>query len=144
MENPPVLDTPDAIRDHLDLIVGPEDRARHGVWFVLCDHHSEPMVHAAIDDVPAETTEGECQAVISPFATVLSEAEPDGAMLVAVARPGPARIRENDRRWFRAVHAVCRRIGVGVLGVYLVTPRETVPIYLDDALTADPGHQRSA
>jgi hypothetical protein len=136
MENPPVLTTPHAIRDHLDLIIGPEDRRRRGVWFVFCDHHAEPMVHAAIDDVPAETAESECEAAISPFATVFSEADPGGGMLLAIARPGPAQIGENDRRWFRAVHAICRRVGIGVLGVYLATPRDTVPIHLDDALAA--------
>jgi len=31
------------------------------------------------------------------------------------------------------VHAVCRRLEVVVLAVYLATPRETVQIQLDDA-----------
>jgi len=133
METAPVLLTPDVVRTHLDLVIGPEDRARHGIWFVLCDDRAQPVVHAAIDDVDPGAEAVECEAAVTPFATVLSESGNAGGLLAAVARPGPGRIGETDRRWFRAVHGVCRRLGVRVLAVYLVTPRETLPIHLDDA-----------
>jgi hypothetical protein len=133
METAPVLLTPDVVREHLDLVIGPEDRARHEVWFVLCDDRAQPVVHAAIEDVDADAEASACETAATPFATVLSEAGEGGGLLVAVTRPGAGRIGETDRRWFRAVHSVCRRLGVRVLAVYLVTPRETFPIHLDDA-----------
>jgi len=132
METDPVLLTPAVVRDHLELVIGPEDRARHGVWFVLCDDRAQPIVHAAVDDAEPDPEASQCEAIVTPFATALSEGG-DGGMLVALTRPGVARIAEADRRWFHAVHAVCRRLEVTVLAVYLVTPREMVQIQLDDA-----------
>jgi hypothetical protein len=100
---------------------------------VLCDDRAQPVVHAAVDDVDPDAEAAECEAAVTPFATVLSELGDTGGLLAAVARPGPGRIGEADRRRLRAVHGVCRRLGVRVLAVYLVTPRETLPIHLDDA-----------
>jgi hypothetical protein len=131
METTPVLVDPEVIRDHLELIIGPDERARHGVWFALCDDEARPIVHAAVDDAEPDPSPPECEAIVTPFATVLAEGG-SGTLLVAVTRPGTGTIGDVDRCWFRAVHAVCRRLGVVVLGVYLVTPRDLVAIQLDD------------
>jgi hypothetical protein len=134
METSPVLTDPEAVRDHLDLVIDPKERSRHGIWFVLCDDEARPVVHVAVGDMdsdPPDSVSG-CEAIVTPFATALSQRD-DGSMLVAVTRPGNGSVTDAERRWFHAVHAVCRTFGVTVLAVYLVTPRDMVQIHLDDA-----------
>ena len=133
MESELTLDGTAAIRSHLDLLIEPKERTRHGVWFALCDEQARPIVHAAVDDADPDPPESTCEEVVTPFAMVLGE-RGEGRLLVAVTRPGNSTIGAVERRWFHAVHAVCRRYGVPVLAVYLVTPRDIVPIQLDDAI----------
>jgi hypothetical protein len=134
MGETPVLDTPEAIREHLEIALDPEDRSSNGVRFVLCDADNRVMVHCPVDDVPAELDADACAKFVSVFASALAEGDEAGGILVALTRPGSAAVSENDRRWFRATHEVCTANGVRVLGVHLLTPREHREIHPDDAI----------
>lgn len=127
------LDSYSAVDEHLDFLVSPEERRSHGVFFVLCDEAGHPVTHAAVDDVPTDPPVEDCARTVEPFATALGEVDPSGQILVASTRPGPPTIGDVDRRWFQATHATCDRLGVGVLGVYVVTPHATVQVHYDDA-----------
>jgi hypothetical protein len=134
MGETPVLDTPKAIREHLEIALDPEDRRRRGVRFVLCDADNRVMVHCPVDDVPEELAAAECAQFVSVFASALAEGDEAGGILVALTRPGSSTVVDVDRRWFRAVHEVCSANGVRVLGVHLLTPREHREIHPDDAI----------
>jgi hypothetical protein len=134
MSEPAVLDTAEAIAAHLADAVEEWERGRRGVRFVLCDRANEVQVHCPVDDLPADTDPAECAHAVSVFATALADSEPDGALLVALTRPGSGTITDPDRRWFHAAHEVCAKLGVRLLGVYLLTPSGQREIVLDDAL----------
>lgn len=133
MEDTRLIDCP-AVREHLELVVSPRERRTHNAFFVLCDDAGRPLVHTCVDGVAADPTDEDCTLTVEPFATALARGEPDGRLLAVLTRPGSAPINDVDRRWFHAVHATCRRLGVSVLGVYVVTAYDVVEVHLDDAL----------
>ncbi|HYN95380.1 MAG TPA: hypothetical protein VES42_16150 [Pilimelia sp.] len=134
MSEPAVLDSPEAIEAHLAEAIEDWERSRRSVRFVLCDSHNEVRVHCPVDDLPARTEPADCVHAVSVFATALADSERDGALLVALTRPGPGFIDDPDRVWFHAAHEVCARTGIRLLGVHLLTPTHQREIVLDDAL----------
>ncbi len=134
MTETPVLDTPQAIREHLEIALDPADRHQRGVRFVLCDAENRVMVHCPVDGVPDNLDQEQCAHFVSVFASALAEGDEAGALLVALTRPGTATVTDTDRRWFRATHEVCADNGVRVLGVHLLTPGAHREIHPDDAI----------
>lgn len=134
MTETPVLDSPEAIREHLEIALDPRDRSQRGVRFVLCDSDNRVMVHCPVEDVPDNLDPDDCAIFVSVFASALAEGDEAGGILVALTRPGAATVTDCDRQWFRATHEVCAHTGVRVLGVHLLTPREHREIYPDDAM----------
>jgi len=134
MSEPAVLDSAEAISAHLSDAIEEWERGRRGVRFVLCDARNEVRVHCPVDDLPARTDPGDCAHAVSVFATALADSEPDGALLVALTRPGPGSVTDPDRVWFHSAHEVCAKVGVRLLGVHLLTPSGQRQIVLDDAL----------
>jgi hypothetical protein len=134
MNDPPVLDSPEAIDAHLSASIEPWERGTHGVRFVLCDADNQVRVHCPVDHLPAEADRIDCVHAVSVFANALAEREDGGALLVVLTRPGSAAVSDPDRIWFHAAHEVCGKIGVRLLGVHLMTPADQRPILLDDAL----------
>jgi hypothetical protein len=140
-----VLDSPDAIRDHLEEAIEPAERGRRGVRFVLCDRANRVLVHCPVEGIPDDSDADDCVQTISVFATALTGTGSDGgaaaaasarsaAMLVVLTRPGTSLVTDSDRLWFRAAHEVCAEYGVRLLGVHLMTLRQQREIVLDDAL----------
>lgn len=134
MTQTPVLDSPEAIHEHLEIALDPGDRNQRGVRFVLCDADNRVMVHCPVDDVPEELDSDDCAQFVSVFASALAEGDDAGGILVALTRPGNAAVTDTERRWFRATHEVCADNGVRVLGIHLLTPAEHREIYPDDAI----------
>ena len=134
MTETPVLDSPEAIREHLELALDPAERNQRGVRFVLCDANNRVMVHCPVDDVPAEVDAEDCAQFIGVFAAALADGDKGGGILVALTRPGTAAITDVDRTWFRVTHQVCAQKRVRVLGVHLLTPAEHREIHPDDAI----------
>lgn len=134
MTETPVLDTPEAIHEHLEIALDPADRNQRGVRFVLCDADNRVMVHCPVDDIPDEVEPENCAHFVSVFASALAEGDESGGILVALTRPGDATIGDVDRLWFRTTHEVCTENGVRVLGIHLLTPQEHREIHTDDAL----------
>lgn len=130
----PVLDSPEAIHEHLEIALDPGDRCQRGVRFVLCDADNRVMVHCPVVNIPDDVQPDECAHFVSVFASALAEGDDGGAMLVALTRPGAATVTEVERQWFRATHEVCASNGVRVLGVHLITPRDHREIHPDDAI----------
>jgi hypothetical protein len=134
MAQTPVLDSPEAIHEHLEIALDRSERGQRGVRFVLCDADNRVMVHCPIDDVPADVEPEDCAQFVGVFASALAQGDEHGAILLALTRPGAATITEVDRTWFRVTHRVCAENGVRVLGIHLMTPREHREIHPDDAI----------
>jgi hypothetical protein len=129
-----VLDSAAAIDAHLSRTIEPWERRRHGVRFVLCDRANRVCADCPVDDLPAAADPADCVHAVSLFAGALADNATDGALLVALTRPGDQWVTDPDKVWFHAAHAVCARLGVRLIGVHLVTPTAQRAIVLDDAL----------
>jgi hypothetical protein len=134
MSDQAVLDTAAAIEAHLAQTIEPWERRRHGVRFVLCDRANRVCADCPVDDLPVAADPADCAHAVSLFASALAGSDADGALLVALTRPGGGTVTDADRVWFHAAHAVCARLGVRLIGVHLLTPTRQRPILLDDAL----------
>lgn len=139
----PVTD-PAITADLLDLVVGDRDRAAGALGILLCgrdDRLLQPIVVEA-PDLQANAAERRrgfdniCSA-LGPLGETggVGSAERGGeaggpalSLLVAVARPGPAAATAADLRWRDTAERSCRDYGVGLLGVWLVTPNVIRPL----------------
>jgi hypothetical protein len=119
-----VLRDPQVIRDHLEFVIDRIERQRWAVWFVLCDERDRVLVHCPLEEVPADCDLEDCVRAVWMFANMVRHLADSGAMLVVVTRPGAAEVCAQDRQWFRVAHEQCRRLGVRLLGVHLLTPDE--------------------
>jgi hypothetical protein len=134
MTDTAVLDSPQAIAAHLAEAIEEWERGRRSARFVLCDARNEVRVHCPVDDLPERIDRAECEHAVSVFAGALVSSEREGALLVALTRPGGGVVEDGDRVWFHAAHEVCNRVGIRLLGVHLLTPTAQREIVLDDAL----------
>lgn len=143
----PVTD-PAITADLLDLVVGDRDRTAGALGILLCgrdDRLLQPMVVGA-PDLEANAAERRrgfdtiCSA-LGPLGETGGERSveknagrggetggPALSLLVAVARPGPALATAADLRWRDTAERSCRDYGVGLLGVWLVTPNVIRPL----------------
>lgn len=127
-----LLDSTDAIREHLSRTVEPE--GGHGVRMVLCDDRNAVLTHVHVGEAPEDPDEDECTRIVTPFAHAMCAGPASGAMVLALTRPGPPTLSVADRRWFRIAHRVCAIHDIRLLGVHVVTPRGQREVLLDDAL----------
>ena len=122
--------------DLLDLVVGDRDRALGALGILLCgrdDRLLQPMVIEA-PDLHASAAERR-QGFDNLCAALCHLGEPGDkgqgsglGMLVALARPGPPLATAGDIRWRDTAVQSCRDYGVGLLGMWLVTPDVIRPL----------------
>jgi hypothetical protein len=136
MTAPLVLDSADAIRDHLVLGVPPWDRHVRTVRFVLCDHENRVLAHCPVSLTKADVDATEAAGMVDLFAAALENGAGAGkrpGLLVVLTRPGDADFTDADRQWFRVAHRVCGRHHVRLLGVHLLTGKQHRELSQDDA-----------
>ncbi len=127
------LHSPEAIARHLRRDIEPEGFDSNGVRFVLCDNRNQVLCHCHVGEIPFDISSAECNRTLSLFAHTLSSGG-DGAILLALTRPGPPTLMPADARWFRAARRACAEHAVRLLGVHVVTPRGQREVVLDDVL----------
>jgi hypothetical protein len=127
------LHSDEAIRRHLRRDIEPAGFDSNGVRFVLCDNQNQVLVHCHVGEIPTNISPAECNRTLSLFAHSISHGG-DGAILLALTRPGPPTLMPSDLRWFRAARRACAAYEVRLLGVHVVTPRGQREVVLDDAL----------
>lgn len=128
-----VLDTPDAIREHLAYELRLTSFHDRGVRVILCGERNQVLLHCHVAEVPPEVSDEDCRAALWPLVLPIS-GDGSGAMLIAITRPGPLLLTGSDRRWFRIAHTVCADYAVRMLGVHVATPHGQREMVLDDAL----------
>jgi hypothetical protein len=115
------LTDPRITDDVLDLMVSGHDRDRGAIILLLCDPADrlvQPFAVGQLDDPQEAWTHRE---IIEPFAEALTKIEPEGSILVAIARGRGLAITDDDRAWHQAAIDACRDSGVRLLGVHVVT-----------------------
>jgi hypothetical protein len=115
------LTDPRITDDVLDLMVSGRDRDQGAIILLLCDPADrliQPCAVGELDDSQEAWTHRE---IIEPFAQALENLEPEGSILVAIARSHGLAISDDDRAWHQAAIDGCRASGVRLLGVHVVT-----------------------
>lgn len=114
-------DRPRLTDDVLDLLVSGRDRDQGAIIFLLCDPADrliQPCAVGELDDSQEAWTHRE---IIEPFAQALENLEPEGSILVAIAHARGLAITDDVRAWHQGAIDACRRSGVRLLGVHVVT-----------------------
>ena len=129
-----VMERRASVDDHFDLAIGPAERRRCSVHFMLCTADPRKIVVQIPVDVPADPTEAECAHAATLMVDMVRHLDMPVGLLVAITRPGTASVVATDRQWYRAARRACIDGGVPLLGVHLVTPSRQREIMLDDVL----------
>lgn len=124
----PVTD-PDITADLLDLVVRDSDRATGAVAILICGPTGRLVRPVVVTLPPGPVDGGERRRAFDAICGVLvAEDDPrverlsNPGILVALARPGPALMTADDRRWRNAAARSCEDHAVDLLGAWLVTP----------------------
>ena len=107
--------------DVLDLVVSGRDRDQGAIHLLLCDKGDRIMQPCAVGELNNSSASYTQREIIEPFARVCRDLEPEGSLLVAIARSRGLVITDDDRGWHQAAIDVCREYGLRLLGVHVVT-----------------------
>jgi hypothetical protein len=121
------LTEPRFVADVLDLVVTGRSRAEGALYVLLCRSDDRLAQPCAVTDVPVQREELTHREILQPFAAMMRQTEPAGSMLVAIARPGPLVVGDDDRAWHQAAIDVCAD-GPRLLGVHVVTEAGSVSL----------------
>lgn len=141
----PVTD-PAITADLLDLIVTDRDRAAGALAVLLCGRDDRLLQPIVVEAPKLQADAEERRQGFDNICAALGHLGEPGAeggtsgfgLLVALARPGPPLATAGDLGWRDTAQQSCRDYGVGLLGVWLVTPEVIWP------LPARSSQQRSA
>lgn len=131
------LTDPDFTADVVDLMVSLGDRRRGILAVLICDPGNHYQATVAIelpaDAIPPDTTPADrstfavgpspaqlCGTAMYPIIPAVRTA-PDAALILALGRPGPARLADLDNQWSQAATAICGAAGVRLIGFYVAT-----------------------
>jgi hypothetical protein len=115
------LTDPRITDDVLDLLVSARDRDLGAIHVLMCDPGDRLVQPCVVDDVNGPRAGLTQFEIIDPIAGALRHIEPDGSLLVAIARRRGLVITDDDRAWHQAAIDACRDSGVRLLGVHVVT-----------------------
>jgi hypothetical protein len=121
------LTDPQLVADVLDLVVTGVSRAEGAVYVLLCRPDDRLAQPCAVTDLDAERVEHTHREILQPFAALMRDTDPHGSILVAIARPGPLVVDDDDRAWHQAAIDVCVD-GPRLLGVHVVTEQGSLPL----------------
>ena len=114
------LTDPRITDDVLDLLVSGRDRDKGAIIVLMCDPADRLIQPCAVSDVDGDRAGLTQFEIIDPIAGALREIEPEGSILVAIARGRGLAITDDDRDWHQAAIDACRASGVRLLGVHVV------------------------
>ncbi|WP_344217403.1 hypothetical protein [Kribbella sancticallisti] len=117
------LTDPTLAADVVDLYVTEGDR-RSGVFSaILCDREARfiASIHLDLPDYADSPPTDTCEEVLDPVIPAL-QLRPDGALLLAIGRPGPATALPIDLEWSQAAAHLCRLADIRLLGFYVAVP----------------------
>lgn len=129
------LTDPTLAADVLDLVVNDADRRRGALCVLFCrsDHRlAQPCVVGDLERLPRDQTPHD---VLAPIVAALCDTDPDGSMVLGLARPRGLRITDDDREWHQAAIDLCRG-RVRLLSAHRVTLDGVTQLPDDTALVS--------
>jgi len=115
------LTDPRITDDVLDLVVSGRDRDQGALIVLMCDPADRLVQPCAVSDVNGPRSGLSQFEIIDPIARALRDIEPEGSLLVAIARGRGLAITDDDRGWHQGAIDACRDSRVRLLGVHVVT-----------------------
>lgn len=115
------LTDPRITDDVLDLVISGRDRDQGAIHLLLCDPADRLVQPCAVNEIDEPRAGLKHFEVIDPFARALKHIEPEGGLLVAIARACGLAVTDDDRAWHQGAIEACRDSGVRLLGVHVVT-----------------------
>ncbi|TCC08130.1 hypothetical protein [Kribbella soli] len=122
------LTDPGVAADAVDLMVSLGDRRQGTFTVLICDPNNHYRATVAID-LPPDFTLGSspsgnpaylCATALHPIIPAVHTA-PGTALVLALGRPGPARMADLDAQWAQAAATICQAAGIRLLGFYVAT-----------------------
>jgi hypothetical protein len=125
------LTDPAFTADVVDLMVSIGDRHRGTLTVLICDPDDRYRAAVAIELPPDAIPPGPgsvsrpspaelCGTAMHPIVPALRTA-PGTSLVLALGRPGPARLTDLDTQWAQAGAAICEAAAVRLLGFYIAT-----------------------
>jgi hypothetical protein len=130
------LTDPDLAGDVVDLQLTLGERRSGVVSAILCDQQSRFLTSIQLE-VPdyADDPPDVCEEVLEPVIPVLQN-RTDGALLLALGRPGPPAPLPVDLAWAQAVAQLCQTAEVRLLAFYIATPTHVYRPTIQPAVAA--------
>lgn len=130
--------TDDEVLARVEHLIEPQWRTWRSLWLFFLDRNQTQMpVVTPIDDVPEDPEPEMVTRLCWIISEVLSDAEPEGSVVVTLTRPGPATPGEQDLVWRDRLRDGAARQGVRLRMTCLATPDAVLPLAADPADPAD-------
>ncbi len=113
-------------------VIDEEARTLRALWLFFLDRDGlQNEVVVPIDCIPDKPDPGLAGSVCYVVTQLLSGAEPEGAVIITLSRPGMAELGDTDRRWLSALQQGAARHRSPIRMLCLATPggvRELGPV----------------
>jgi hypothetical protein len=117
------------VLSRVELLIDPIDRVRQSLWLFFLDRDETqlPMV-VPVEDVPGDPDPDLVGNLCWTIAEVLRGAEPEGSVIFALTRPGPAEACRTDRIWHERLRDGAILHGMRIRLICLATPDGVLPL----------------
>jgi hypothetical protein len=113
-------------------VIDKKARTLRALWLFFLDREGlQNEVVVPIDCIPATPDPGLAGSVCYVVTQLLNGAEPEGAAIITLSRPGRAELGDTDRRWLRALQQAAAAHRSPIRMLCLATPggvRELGPV----------------
>ncbi len=123
----PVTD-PAITPDLLDLVVRDADRVDGALYLLLCGEQGQLIEPMVFPEPLTRMSREQCGTVFAALEHLALEEGLRGGILLAIAREKGPFITDTDRAWHEAAIRSCRRSGLSLLGVWVVTRHVIRPL----------------
>lgn len=116
-------------------LLGPGGFACRSLWTSWFDADDAQLrLLVPVDELPSAPDAPLLAGLGEMWRTVVEDQAPGGSVAVALCRPGPGVLADDDRAWLRAAVATAREVGVRLRRSHLATRGRVQPVALDDLL----------
>ena len=129
---PPDLADPATAAEVLDLLITPEDRRGGGIGVLLCARDDTLLQPIFVGGLPGQ--EG-LLAGIGRLVGITREMPMVASLVLAVVKPW-GHVTDTDRAAHQRAIEECCAVGVRLLGTYVVTTAEVIPLPVGPGLAA--------
>ncbi len=123
----PVTD-PAITSDLLDLVVRDADRVDGALYLLLCGERGQLIEPMVFPEPLTRMSREQCGTAFAALEHLALQEGLRGGILVAIAREKGLFITDTDRGWHEAAIRSCRRSGLSLLGVWVVTRHVIRPL----------------